>query len=77
MSNLSKNKKDNKDSIQKRIERGEIIVIPTDKSGKLAVMPLSFYEELGEVHTRKDKEITEKEVTTIQKDLKTTTPGCC
>ena len=48
-------------SILKRIEAGEIVVTSTDKSGKLAVMPLALYEEMGRSHTSKDREsVTER-----------------
>ena len=53
----------------KRIESGEIIVTSTDKSGKLVVMPLKMYEEMGKVHTNKDREIHEYEVKRIQQEL--------
>ena len=68
-SNLNKRMKAGRTRLMKRIEAGEIIVTSTDKSGKLVVMPLEMYEEMGKVHTNKDREIDEYEVSRIQKDL--------
>ena len=56
-------------SLLKRIKAGEIVVTTTDKSGNFAVMPLAMYEELGRVHTCKDKDISDKEVSRIQQEL--------
>ena len=33
--------------LKERTENGECIVVPTDKSGKFAIMPLKVYEEMG------------------------------
>merc|ERR1712155_420363 len=43
------------EKLQKRIQTGEIVVCCTDKSGKLAVMPMELYESAGAVHVSKDK----------------------
>ena len=56
-------------SLLKRIEAGQIAVTTTDKSEKLAVMPLAMYEEIGKVHTVKDREIGEAEVARIQQNF--------
>lgn len=52
-----------------RIERGEVIVVPTDKSGKMAVMSLTTYAAMGDVHIAKDRVIDEIEAAKIQKEL--------
>ena len=41
--------------LRKRVTKGELICVTTDKSGRLAVMPLELYTAAGEVHTNKDK----------------------
>ena len=53
----------------KRVEAGEGVITSTDKSGKLVIMPMEMYVKMGEVHTAKDREILEEEVTRIQQDL--------
>ena len=52
-----------------RIERGEVIVVPTDKSGKLAVMSLSTYADMGDIHIAKYRVIDETEAAKIQREL--------
>ena len=53
-------------SLKGRIERGEIIVVPTDKSGKTAVMSLETYTSMGDIHIAKDRVIDELEAAKIQ-----------
>ena len=55
--------------LKERTEAGEVIVVPTDKSGKFAVMPLDVYKEMGEVHTLCDKIISETQLSTLQREL--------
>ena len=54
-------------SLQKRIKSGELVIMSTDKSFKLAVTEMTTYLEMGEVHTRADREITRNEFTEIEK----------
>ena len=44
-------------SLKKRVKEGELVVIPTDKSGSLAVMTALAYTNSGLKHTSKDMEV--------------------
>ena len=55
--------------LRERTESGECIVVPTDKSGKFAIMPLKVYEEMGDVHIKDDKIISEDQLTELQREL--------
>ena len=54
--------------LKARIDSGNLVVVPTDKSGKFAAMSLQTYIDMGEIHTRGDKSISEYELTEIQKN---------
>jgi hypothetical protein len=54
-------------SLQKRVKEGELVIMPTDKSSKLAVCDMETYRELGAVHTMNDKEITRAEFLETEK----------
>ena len=56
-------------SILKRIRAGELIVIKTDKSGKFCIVSVEDYLKLGEAHTKKDREISRREVMETEKIL--------
>ena len=56
-------------SLQKRIKAGEVIVMRTDKSSKLAITDVETYLKLGAKHISKDQEITMKEVAGMEKDV--------
>ena len=56
-------------TLKKRVKEGEIVIIPTDKSGNLAVLSRKMYVESGMVHTRNDKEVGWEEVRDAQKEL--------
>ena len=53
-SNLTKEEQEGLQSLKKRVKEGEIIVLPTDKSGRFALMTRETYEVAGAVHTKKD-----------------------
>ena len=44
--------------MKKRVKEGEVVVLPTNKSGNLAVMPRDVYLGAGFVHTRIDREVS-------------------
>ena len=67
--NLSKEEKAGLKSLRKRINEGDIVVLPTDKSGKFAIMSMSTYMLAGEVHTSKDTEVCLGEVQSNQRKL--------
>ena len=56
-SNLNKGEISGLRKLKKRIKEGEIIVLPTDKSGRFGIMSLDNYIRAGEKHTLKDEEI--------------------
>ena len=56
-------------SIRKRKTDGELVVLPTDKSGRFAIMSMKTYIEAGEVHTRGDEEIGLSELKSNQKKV--------
>ena len=49
-------------SLEERTKDGDLIVMETDKSGKLAVCEPEAYLRMGEEHVKEDREITIKEV---------------
>ena len=55
--------------LQKRQAEGELVIVPTDKSGRMAVMSLEAYLAAGEVHTSKDKEVDMAFAEKIQKQV--------
>ena len=52
--------------LKKRISEGEIIICQTDKSGRLAVMPMDMYHEAAMVHIGKDVEVDFEEAEKTQ-----------
>ena len=56
-------------TIRKRKTDGELVVLPTDKSGRFAIMSMKTYIEAGEVHTRGDEEIGLSELKSNQKKV--------
>ena len=67
--NITKNAERGLKSLKKRVTEGTIYISRTDKSGKIAVITMEEYIRMGEVHTKDDKVITEKELHKIQTDL--------
>ena len=68
-SNLTKAHARGLKSLKRRIQEGEIIVIPTDESGNLAVMSLNTYVASGMKHTLKDMEVGWHDIRDSQKEL--------
>ena len=56
-------------SLKKRVKDGEVVVVPTDKSGTFAVMTRSAYFEAGLSHMKNDKEVGWGEIQESQKEL--------
>ena len=54
MSNLTAGEARGLKSLMKRMGEGELVVCPTDKTGKFAVMGRDIYESSGMVHTEGD-----------------------
>ena len=74
MSGLQKDKETNltekeargKQKLQKRIRNGEIVIYPTDKSGKLVACLPSTYLKAGLVHTSKDEQVEWSELPKVE-----------
>ena len=56
-------------SLKKRVKEGELVVVPTDKTGKLCIMARERYEEAGAVHTSKDRKVSQDEVDEIEAEV--------
>ena len=56
-------------SLKKKVKEGGIIVLPTDKSGRFAVMSLENYIRAGNKHTIKDEEVEPEIVVKTQTEL--------
>ena len=67
--NLTKLQAEGLKSLKKRVKEGELVVIPTDKSGNLAVMTRKTYVESGMSHTRKDRGVGWEAVKNSQREL--------
>ena len=48
---------------------GELVVIPTDKSGNLAIMSQDTYKRAGMKHTMEDMEVTWEQIKDSQREL--------
>ena len=68
-SNLSKSQIKGMVSLKTRIKNGEIVVIPTDKTGKFTVMSRASYEQAGLAHTRGDTEAGWSEIEEAQREV--------
>ena len=53
--NISKEEQKGLESIQRNIEKEELLVIKTDKSGKFSITDRENYLKMGETHVKKDK----------------------
>ena len=68
-SNLTKEEKEGLESVRKRRKSGELVILPTDKSGRFCVMTLKTYLEAGLVHTAKDKEASQSDIKSNQSEI--------
>ena len=69
ISNLSKGEQKGLESLKKRVADGSIVILPTDKSGRFAVMSRETYEIAGAAHTSKDLLVNDDEVKETQSIL--------
>ena len=67
--NLTKAQEAGLKSLKKRVKEGDLIIIPTDKSGNLAVMSRRSYYEAGMKHTKNDLEVGWDHIKESQKEL--------
>ena len=56
-------------SLKKRIQEEDIIILKTDKSGKLCVASVEEYIRMGKEHAGKDKLVSRKEIAEIEKEI--------
>ena len=63
--------------LKKRIANGEIVLVKTDKSGKMAVIEKEKYLSIGNKGNKIDKPLTRKEVKRIEKKLNDHTRMIC
>ena len=54
-----------------RIKKRELVVVPSDKTGKFLVVSTELYLKMGEAHTSKDREVSNEEIWEIQRRVNT------
>ena len=69
VSNLTKEEQEGLESLRKRIEKRELIVMKTDKSSKFAVTTEEEYLRMGQEHTKNDREVTRSELIEIEETI--------
>ena len=65
--NLTKSEKRGLFKLKKRIKKGDIMVVKTDKSGKLVLMKKEDYLKIGIKDNERDKRLNRKDIKDIQK----------
>ena len=68
-SNLTKNQIKGLLSLKKRIDNAEIVILPTDKTGRFAIMTRETYLQAGLKHTRGDIKVTWEVLDEAQKEI--------
>ena len=68
-SNLTPSQAKGLKSAKKGVKEGDMVIIPTDKSGRLAAMSRTAYLEAGMSHTRKDTEVSWEKIKESQREL--------
>ena len=68
-SNMTWEEKSGLKSLMKRISKGELLVMKTDKSGRMSVTTRENYVEMGRVHVGEDKEVERTKVVETDKIL--------
>ena len=69
ISNLTAGEARGLKSLMKRMGEGELVVCPTDKTGKFAVMGRDIYESSGMVHTEGDDIVGWEDLKNSQREL--------
>ena len=67
--NLTEEEKDGLRRLQKRIKEKQIVILKTDKSGKMCLVTMEEYKLMGMEHTNKDEEIDRRGIIEIEKQL--------
>ena len=75
--NLSKSEKKGLKSLRKRIRKGEIVVLKSDKSSKLCVIKKEKYLQVGIKNQGEDKKIDRIELQKIEKKINEHTRMLC
>ena len=68
-SNLTREEERGLRNLKKRVKDGGITILPTDKSGRFAVMSVGEYLRAGKKHTDKDVEVNWETIKDTQNDL--------
>ena len=68
-SNLTKGELRGLKNLKKMVKNEELVVLPTDKSGRFSVMSVTNYLRAGQKHTKTDIEVEIEEVTKTQNEL--------
>ena len=68
-SNLTRGQERAMKGLKKRVEEGEIVILPTDKTGKFSVFSRECYEESGMSHTKGDIVVGWDEVKKAQREI--------
>ena len=76
-SNLTENEKMGLKRLKKRIKDGELVVMKTDKSGKMSVTDRENYIQMGQEHVKNDKKIGNEEVRKIDKIMNEHSTAWC
>ena len=63
--------------LKQRVKDGEIVILKTDKSGKLTVMKLGEYDKLGKEKCLGDKKIEREEIRRIERRINDHTKMWC
>ena len=75
--NLTAAEKRGISKLKKRIDKGEIIIIKADKSGKLGVVSRESYLKMGINGNKADKEVKREEVKKVEKCINDHTRMIC
>ena len=67
--NLSKKEEAGIKKLELRKKSGEVVIIPTDKSGRMSISSRESYTKQGDVHTKGDKIVSWKEIEEAKTEL--------
>ena len=67
--NITKEEEKGRIKIKNKIKNGQVVIFPTDKSGKLSIMTPETYSQAASVHTIKDKEVSWPMVAEVEKEM--------
>ena len=67
--NMTEEEKDGLKRLQKRMKEKEVVILKTDKSGKMCLVTWEEYEKMGKEHTSKDEEVGRKGIIEMEKQI--------